>query len=123
GYYAWSDQHTIALFVLGTPGTNEPSTLRVADTRNGTTRTLATDIGRSLLPIPGGHTVSFVQREQQADKTVLLIKELDPATGKISTLTPAVEGTTEVSATWTADETLLVTHHDHVYSWRRGADR
>jgi len=123
GYYAWSDQHTIALFVLGTPGTNEPSTLRVADTRNGTTRTLATDIGRSLLPIPGGHTVSFVQREQQADKTVLLIKELDPATGKISTLTPAVETTTEVSATWTADGTLLATHNGHLYSWRRGAER
>ena len=123
GYYAWSDERTIALFVLGTPGTDEPSTLQVADTRAGTARTVATDIGRSLLPIPGGHTVSFVQREQQADKTVLLIKELDPATGKISTLTPAVETTTEVSATWTADGTLLATHNGHLYSWRRGAER
>jgi len=123
GYYAWSDERTIALFVLGTPGTNEPSTLQVADTRAGTARTVATDIGRSLLPIPGGHTVSFVQREQQADKTVLTIKELNPVTGAINMLVPAVEGTTEVSATWTADGTLLATHNDHVYSWRRGAER
>jgi hypothetical protein len=123
GYYAWSDEHTIALFVLGTPGTKEPSTLQIADTLTGKTRTLATDIGRSLLPIPGGHTVSFVQREQQADKTTLTIKELNPATGAITTLTPSVEGTTEVSATWIADGTLLATHNDHLYAWRRGAER
>jgi hypothetical protein len=123
GYYAWSDERTIALFVLGAPGTKGPSTLQVADTLTGKVRTLATNIGRSLLSIPGGHTVSFVQREPQADKTVLTIKELDPATGKISTLTPAVDGTAEVSATWTADGTLLATHNDHLYSWRRGAGR
>ena len=122
GYHAWSDDHTLALYILGQPGTNQTSTLQVADLRTSSVRSIAGDIGRSLLPIPGGHTISFVQRSVQGEKTTLSIKELDPATGAIRPLTPAVEGTAEVNAAWTADATLLTIQNDHLFAWRRGAD-
>ena len=70
----------------------------------------------------GGHTISFVQRSVHGEKTTLSIKELDPATGAIRALTPAVEGTTEVNAAWTADATLLTIQTDHLFAWRRGGD-
>ena len=47
GYHAWADDHTLALFVLG-----QPATLQLADTRTGTARTIASDIGRSIQRIP-----------------------------------------------------------------------
>ncbi len=122
GYHAWSDDHTLALYVLGQPGTNQTSTLQVADLRTNSVRSIAADIGRSLLPIPGGHTISFVQRSVHGEKTTLSIKELDPATGAIRPLTPAVEGTTEVNAAWTADATLLTIQTDHLFAWRRGGN-
>ena len=122
GYHAWSDDHTLALYVLGQPGTNQTSTLQVADLRTNSVRSIAADIGRSLLPIPGGHTISFVQRSVHGEKTTLSIKELDPATGAIRPLTTAVEGTTEVNAAWTADATLLTIQTDHLFAWRRGGN-
>src|SRR6185503_1782415 len=68
GYHAWSDDHTLALFVLG-----QPATLQVADTRSGAAVTLASDIGRSLQPIRGAQagaaSISFVQRERRGDVT------------------------------------------------------
>ena len=115
GYHAWADDHTVALFVLG-----QPATLQVADTRTGAARIVATDIGRSLRPIPGGHTVSFVQRERHGDAAVLVIKELDPFSGEIRTLISAVQGGTEADVAWTPDGTLLMAHHDTLYAWRRG---
>ena len=122
GYYAWSDEHTVALYILGQAGTNQPSTLELAETRTNNVRSIATDIGRSVLPMPGSHTISFVQRSVQGEKTTLSIKELDPATGAVRPLTAAVEGTTEVNAAWTADGTLLTIQNDHLFAWRRGAD-
>jgi Tol biopolymer transport system component len=122
GYYAWSDEHTVALYILGQPGSNQPSTLQLADTRANNVRSIATDIGRSLLPMPGGQTVSFVQRSVQGETTTLSIKVLDPATGAVRALTAAVEGTTEVNAAWTADGTLLTIQNDHLFAWRRGAN-
>jgi Tol biopolymer transport system component len=56
GYHAWLDSSRVALFVLGTP-----PTLHVADRTAGTDTVVATRIGRSLQPVPGGTDVSFVQ--------------------------------------------------------------
>jgi len=122
GYHAWADDHTVALFILGAGG-GAPATLQLADTRSGTAKTLATDIARSIQPIPGSgspHAVSFVQRERTNGKTTLVIKELNPATQAISVLTPAVEGSTEADTAWTPDGTLLMAHGGILYSWRRG---
>jgi hypothetical protein len=122
GYHAWADDHSVALFILGAGG-GAPATLQLADTRSGVAKTLATDIGRSIQPIPGSglpHAVSFVQRERTNGKTALVIKELNPVTQAISVLTPAVEGSTEADTAWTPDGTLLMAHDGILYSWRRG---
>jgi dipeptidyl aminopeptidase/acylaminoacyl peptidase len=121
GYHAWADDHTLALFVLG--GNGAPSTLQIADTRTGAARVAATDIGRSLQRMPGpaaSRHVSFVQRERSGDRVSLVIKELDPATGAITTLTPSVEGSREADLAWTPDGTLLMAKDDVLYAWKAG---
>lgn len=115
GYYAWVDGHTVALFVLG-----QPPTLQIVDTQTGVARVVAADIGRSLQPIPGGRTISFVQRERAGESVRLLIEELNPATGQITVLTPAVPGGDEADVAWMPDGTLLMARGDSLYAWRRG---
>lgn len=118
GYHAWADDHTVALFVLG-----QPATLQLADTRTGVARTLASDIARSIQPIPGSgsrRAISFVQRERGTDGVRLVIKKLDTSTGQITVLVPAVDGATEADLTWMPDGTLLMAHGDALYSWRQG---
>ena len=121
GYHAWADDHTLALFILGANGA--PATLQLADTQTGQARIVATDIGRSLQRMPGTgehRHISFVQRERAGDRTVLVVKELDPASNAIATLTPAVEGSEEADLAWTPDGTLLMAHGDVLFAWRRG---
>jgi hypothetical protein len=120
GYHAWADDHTLLLFILGASGA--PATLQLADTHGGETRVIATDIGRSIQRMPGSgpaRHISFVQRERHGDATLLLIKEFDPTTGSITTLTPAVEGSREADVAWTPDGTLLMVKDDVLYAWRR----
>lgn len=117
GYHAWSDQHTVALFVLG-----QPATLQVADTRTGVARTIASDIGRSIQRIPGAAAaseISFVQRERAGETVRLTIKKLNATTGEVSVLTPAVDGSREADTAWTPDGTLLMANGGILYSWRR----
>jgi hypothetical protein len=118
GYHAWADEHTLALFVLG-----QPATLQLADTRTGTARTIASDIGRSIQRIPGagrGHDISFVQREREGDAVRLTIKRLNPSTGEVTPITPAVAGSREADTAWTPDGTLLMAKDGILYSWTRG---
>ena len=111
GYHAWADDRTLALYVLGTP-----ATLQVADTQSGMASVVARGIGRSLQRIPGGATVSFVQREG----SVLHIRELDPKGGQIAPLVDAVSGAAEADCAWTPDGVLLMAHQDVLYGWKRG---
>lgn len=122
GYHAWADDHTLLLFILGASGA--PATLQLADTRGGQARVIATDIGRSIQRMPGSgpaRHISFVQRERRGDAILLLIKEFDPATGSMKTLTPAVDGSREADVAWTPDGTLLMVKDDVLYAWRREA--
>ena len=57
GYFAWLDVTRLALFVLG-----QPARLQIADTRSGTARTVASNIGRSLQRVPGGSRASYLRR-------------------------------------------------------------
>jgi hypothetical protein len=84
---------------------------------------LATDIGRSLQRMPGtgaSRHLSFVQRERSGDSVTLIVKELDPGSGTITTLTPAVAGSTEADLAWMPDGTLLMVKDNVLYAWRRG---
>jgi WD40-like Beta Propeller Repeat len=121
GYHAWADDHTLALFVLG--GQGAPATLQLADTNTGSARIIATDIGRSIQRMPGtsaARHISFVQRERNGDAVTLTVKELDPVTGAVTTLTPAVEGSREADLAWTPEGTLLMAKDDVLYAWTRG---
>jgi dipeptidyl aminopeptidase/acylaminoacyl peptidase len=118
GYHAWADDHTLALFVLG-----QPATLQVADTHTGKADVVATNIGRSLLRIPGRRTISFVDRQpaaQPGEPPTLWIRELDPATRQVTPLVRAVTGATEADCAWTPDGTLLMASGGALYGWRRG---
>ncbi len=115
GYHAWADDHTLVLFVLG-----QPPTLQLADTSTGKARIAASDIARSLQPIPGGRTISFVQRERSSDGTTLVIKELNPVTSETVPLVAAVRGGDDADVAWTQDGTLLMARGDVLYAWRRG---
>src|SRR5207248_6083359 len=87
-------------------------------------RVVATDVGRSILPIPGvpSPRISFVQRARDADRVALIVKSLDPATGEIRELTPAVDGSREADLAWMPDGTLLMAKDDVLYAWTRSEE-
>jgi hypothetical protein len=121
GYHAWADDQTLALFVLG--ANRAPATLQLGDTRTGRARVVATDVGRSILRMPGtgpSRHISFVQRERAGETTTLVVKELDPATGAITALTPSVAGSREADLAWMPDGTLLMAKDEELFAWRRG---
>ena len=118
GYHAWVDGQTLALFVLG-----QPATLQLADTRSGKAEVLASNIGRSIQPIPQrgtASTVSFVQREAAGDAPARLrISELDPKSRGITPLVDAPAGAREADLAWAPDGLLLMATGDVLYGWKR----
>ena len=73
GYHAWVDADRLVLFVLG-----KPSTLQTAQVATGKGTVVASDVGRSILRMPGGNSISFVERLETGEYWV---KELNPMTG------------------------------------------
>jgi dipeptidyl aminopeptidase/acylaminoacyl peptidase len=115
GYHAWSGDHVLVLFVLGSP-----ASLQLADTTTGHADVLVRGINRSIQPIPGGRTVSFVARNSAAPDAVLSIQELDPQTRRIAPLVNAVAGAREADLAWTPDGLLVMADKDVLYGWKKG---
>jgi hypothetical protein len=121
GYHAWSDDRTLALFVLG-----KPATLQLADRITGVAIIAASDIGRSIQKIPGRNAFSFVLREMPEAGTpaggtpTLIVREIDPKSRATTALVPVVSGATEADLAWTPDGLLLMAHDGALYGWRRG---
>lgn len=115
GYHAWGDDHTLVLFVLGTP-----ATLQIADARAPAQRgdVIAHDIGRSLQRIPGRAAVSFVQRDSVAGHW---LAEVDVRTHAIRNLAKAPAGADFF--VWTPDGIVVTASGTKLYQWdpRRGA--
>ena len=107
GYYAWADDHTLALFVLGSP-----NTLQVADTRTGNSDTIATNIGRSLHRIPGTHRASFVRK---VGPTEWWIESLDPASRETARLVRLPEGVEDYA--WLPDGSILCGRESRLFRW------
>ena len=107
GYYAWADEHTLALFVLGSP-----NTLQLADTRTGVTDTIATNIGRSLHRIPGTHRASFVRK---VGPTEWWIESLDPASRETARLVRLPEGVEDYA--WLPDGSILCGRDSRLLRW------
>ena len=111
GYHAWVDADRLVLFVLG-----KPSTLQTAQVATGKGTVVASDVGRSILRMPGGNSISFVERLETGEHWV---KELNPMTGASTPLVIAPPGSTERDCAWLPDGTLLCRRAHE--SWRGGA--
>jgi hypothetical protein len=121
GYHAWLDDHTVVVYVLGTP-----STLQVVDVPSGRGLTVARDVGRSIQRIPGRFAVSFVQhvRRPGADSVDALF-QLDGATLRADGALrppPRLDRRNEFVA-WTPDGRVLSGIGSTVVQWdtARGA--
>ena len=116
GYHAWGDDHTLVLFVLGSP-----ATLQIADARAPAARgaVLAHDIGRSLQRIPGREAVSFVQRDSAAGPW---LGELDVRTRRVTRLVKPPQGADFFA--WTPEGIVLTASGTTLYQWdpQRGGE-
>ena len=112
GYHAWVDADRLILYVLG-----KPSTLQAAQVSTGKGTVVASSVGRSILRIPGGNTISFIQREDNGEYWV---KELNPATNAMTRLVLAPAGSAERDCAWLPDGTLLMSAGTRIVAWRRG---
>ena len=117
GYHAWLDSRTVAAYVLGTPNTQ--NTLYVANLASGGTRTVAHDVGRSLVRVPGRHAFSFLQH---ADSAWFLEVATVPAKGDVT-----VERLVRMPAgadyvVWTRDGTAITATGAHLLIWRKGVE-
>lgn len=100
GYHAWlPDGRRVALFVLG-----DPPTLRLADVATGEAEVVASDIGRSLQPVPGRAAVSFTHRIDGG----WWIRELDVGSSAIRTVAPLPAE--DAYHAWTPEGGLLTAH-------------
>lgn len=109
GYHAWADDHTLLLFVLGTP-----STLQLADARapSAPGSVIARDIGRSLQKIPGRAAVSFVQRDSVNGSW---LEEVDAATRRVTKLVQVPPGADFF--VWTPEGIVLTASGTVLYQW------
>ena len=112
GYFAWGDDHTLGMFVLG-----RPATFQVADTRTGKVDTVVRDIGRTIQKIPGKRAISFVRR---ASETEWWITAYDLDTRALTPVVRTLEGVDLYA--WTAGGALLAGKGSKLYHWTAGAD-
>lgn len=114
GYHVWVSPTQVATFILGVD--RQPATLQLLDLRTGGSEVIERSIGRSLLIRPGRGTVSFVHKPQGAPWQ---IKELDPATKAVTSLTPTLEGSEDLA--WTPDGAIVMGQKTKLFLWREGA--
>ena len=107
GYYAWADDHTLALFVLGSPNTPQ-----LANTRTGNSDTITTNIGRSLHRIPGTHRISFVRKTAPSE---WWIESLDPASRETTRIVRLPEGVEDYA--WLPDGAILCGRDSKLLRW------
>lgn len=111
GYFAFGDEHTIGLFVLGTP-----HSFQVADTRSGRADSVVSNIGRAIQKIPGRRALSFVHRVSETEWWITAF-DLDTRA-----LTPLVRTLDNVDLyAWTPTGMLLAGSGSKLYQWTSGS--
>ena len=113
GYYAWGNETTVLLYMLG-----EPPTARIADLTTGQSEVVADGVGRSLNKIPNRNAWSFVER---VSTNVAWINEVNIGTHEVRRLIPTVGGG-EFHA-WTPEGVLLMALGSRIYQWDPEVDR
>lgn len=117
GYHAWIDAARVALYILGASG--QPSTLQIASLDDGRTRTVATNVGRSLQRMPSG-SISFVQRTLAGKDVTAVLTELDVRSLDTRMLVRFGSGISDPSVTWMPDGTALMAAGSTIYRWHAG---
>lgn len=96
GYHAWLNEDNLFLFVLG-----NPQTLQHYNLKTGTSKVIATSIGRSLHKVPGEQAISFIDRSGGVHGKINKVKE----DGSVEFLTNSVS--TQDDICWLPDGRLL----------------
>jgi uncharacterized membrane protein YcaP (DUF421 family) len=119
GYHVWAGDHSLVLFVLGTPARGgaaaTPATLQLADDRTGVGEVLAHDIGRGLGKVPGRDAVTF---QQQVKDSLPWIAELDVRSKQTRRVAQLPSGADYHA--WTPSGTLLTASGSTLYVWTDG---
>jgi len=112
GYHAWIDEHTVAMFILGSP-----NFLKIADLGGGSSKSIAENIGRSLYKIPHMETISFSQNQEGEGETIM---RYDLGSGRTKNIVPMLEGNSFYA--WTADGVLVMGVGAKLYGMWPGSD-
>ena len=114
GYYAWIDEGTLALSILGQQD-DDPNRLEVVDLGTGEGRFIELEgsLGRCLQPVPGRRAVSFVDEISDSE---WWIKELDLDTQEVRRLAPTVAQSEDFA--WTPSGSLIMGQGSRLYEWR-----
>ena len=107
GYHAWAGDSTLVLFVLG-----DPNALVVAIPATGRVDTVARNVGRSPQSIPGGHTVSFVQRVDTTESWLQAVDAETHAVRRLVRLPPGAD-----FHAWTPGGLVLTSDGEKLYQW------
>jgi len=110
GYHAWVGDHTLVVFVLGSP-----NTLQVVDDRVGTGEVVARDVGRALVRVPGRDAVTFLQ---QVRDSASWITDLDVRTKVTRRLMTPPRGAD--FHVWTPGGALLAGEGARLHIWTDG---
>src|SRR5438876_2694443 len=109
GYHLWIDDHTLALFILGTSG--KPNTLQIVDTRTGKAEVVADNPGRILRRIPNQNKFSFVHKISDREWT---IKAFDLRMRTSASLIATVPGVEDYA--WLPDGRLLMAKDSKLFA-------
>ena len=101
GYHLWIDDHTLALFILGTSG--KPNTLQIFDTGSGKVETVADNPGRILRRIPNQNKFSLVHKISDRE---WVIKAFDLRARTSASLIATLPGVEDYA--WLPDGRLLM---------------
>jgi hypothetical protein len=111
GYFGWLDDEHVAAFIVG-----DPHALVIANRETDAVDTIATDIGRTVAPVPGRRAVSYIQK-RPGDEWSIDMYDLD--TGRGGTIVETLPGREDFA--WMPDGRLLMADGNIIYIWTSGA--
>jgi WD40-like Beta Propeller Repeat len=114
GYHSWLDDHTLALFILGSSG--KPHTLQLVDLRTGKAEVIAENPGRILRRLPRQNKLSFVHKLSEQE---WIIKAFDLKTRKITDIVKTFTGVEDYA--WMPDGVLLMARDAKLFA-RKNSD-
>jgi hypothetical protein len=113
GYHAWLGGRTVAVYVLGSPlnaPNPRPATLQIVDVVTGRATTVATNIGRALVKVPGRNALTYVETLRDSGRLVTEYDVRAKVTKRIATLPGGAD-----YLAWTPGGVLLTASGATVY--------